>query len=135
MKTFGNDFRYWKENNLLKGLRDSMENVQGDYLDVLKYMIDSEFLILDDVGSSVKLTEWREEILFETIDYRYNHLKPTMITSNFCSEDFKKIYHNRIYSRLFSIENTIIEIPHGVDFRLQNLSKLSNKIEKLQTER
>ncbi len=106
-----------------------MDSIKGDYLDVLKYMIDDEFLILDDVGSSTKQTEWREEILFEILDYRYNTMKPTIITSNFAGEDFKKNYHSRVHSRLFSNENTIIEIPNGVDFRLEQLSKMENKIE------
>lgn len=119
MKTFGSDWRYWTENNLLKKLRDSMDSVRGDYLDALKYMIDAEFLILDDVGSGVKVNEWREEILFALVDYRYNTMKPTIITSNFCEKDFLQKYHARVHSRLFSKDNTIIEILDGIDYRLQ----------------
>lgn len=126
---FGNDWRYWRENDLLKKLRDSMDTMQGDYLDVLKYMIDAEFLILDDIGSSTKESSWREEVLFAVIDYRYNNLKPTMFTSNYCQKEFQEKYHERVRSRLFSIDNTIIEIPNGVDFRLEQLGKMENKIE------
>jgi DNA replication protein DnaC len=126
---FGSNWRYWKENDLLKKLRDSMDSIRGDYLDVLRYMIDDDFLILDDVGSSTKHTDWREEVLFEILDYRYNNMKPTLITSNFTSEDFKKYYHFRVHSRLFANDNTIIEIPNGVDFRLEELSRIENKIE------
>jgi len=106
-----------------------MDSIRGDYLDVLRYMIDDDFLILDDVGSSTKHTDWREEVLFEILDYRYNNMKPTLITSNFTSEDFKKYYHFRVHSRLFANDNTIIEIPNGVDFRLEELSRIENKIE------
>lgn len=106
-----------------------MNNTNGDYLESLKYMIDDEFLMIDDIGSSVKTNEWREEILFALIDARYNSMKPTLITSNFTQQDFLSKYHSRIHSRLFSNENTIIEIPHGVDFRLQEISKVENKIE------
>lgn len=119
---FGNDWRYWKENDLLKRLRDSMDSIKGDYLDVLKYMIDAEFLIIDDVGSSTKETPWREEVLFFILDFRYNNLKPTIITSNFSQQEFLEKYQKRVHSRLFSNDNIIIEIPNGVDFRLQTLS-------------
>lgn len=129
IKNYGSNWRYWKENDLLKSLRESMERMQGDYLDILKYMIDSDFLIIDDVGSSTKKSEWREEILFEILDSRYNSMKPTIVTSNFTQKDFLNNYHPRVHSRLFSKENTIIEILDGVDFRLQELAKIENKIE------
>jgi len=126
---FGNDWRYWKENDLLKKLRDSMDSMQGDYLDVLKYMVDAEFLIIDDIGSSTKQSDWREEVLFAILDQRYNTKKPTMFTSNYGQKEFLEKYHKRVHSRLFSNDNTIIEIPNGVDFRLEELSKIENKIE------
>jgi DNA replication protein DnaC len=126
---FGQNWRYWKENDLLKKLRESMDTMQGDYLDVLKYMIDADFLILDDIGSSTKQSDWREEVLFAVIDYRYNNLLPTMFTSNYSQAEFTEKYHKRVHSRLFSNDNIIIEIHDGVDFRLQELSKMENKIE------
>lgn len=130
MKSYGFNWRYYTEDKLLKELRTSMDTVRGDYLDVLKYMIDDDFLIVDDIGSSTKHTEWREEILFAILDSRYNSMKPTVFTSNFCQKEFKEKYHHRIHSRLFSTENTIIEIEKGVDFRLIEKSKIENKIEK-----
>jgi len=42
---------------------------------------------------------------------------PTIITSNYSIEEFKEIYHKRVASRLFSKENTVIEILDGEDFR------------------
>lgn len=107
-----------------------MDTIRGDYLDVLKYMIDDEFLIIDDIGSSTKHTEWREEVLFYILDSRYNSMKPTIFTSNFSQDEFKEKYHSRIHSRLFATENTLIEIPKGTDYRLLEKSKIENKIEK-----
>lgn len=129
MKTFNSDWRYWTENNLLKYLRDSMESSKGDYLDALKYMIDAEFLILDDVGSGVKVNEWREEIFFNVVDYRYNTMKPTLITSNFSEKEFLQKYHARVHSRLFSKDNIIIEILDGLDHRLAVMSEPGYKNE------
>ncbi len=129
MKRYGNDWRYWKEYNLLEKLRSSMDNQKGDYLQILKYMIDCEFLMIDDVGGTGKLTDWREEILTAIVDSRYDSMKPTVITSNFCQNEFLEKYHARIHSRIFAKENTIIEIPNGVDFRLEDMSKVEYKIE------
>lgn len=106
-----------------------MDSLNGDYLEVLKYLIDDDFLIIDDVGSSTKHTEWREEILFAILDSRYNSMKPTVITSNFSQQQFIDKYHRRIHSRLFSTENTIIEIENGVDYRLLQKSKIENKVQ------
>jgi DNA replication protein DnaC len=95
-----------------------MDETKGDYLEALKLLIDDEFIILDDVGST-GLNQWREEVLFDAVDERYNTMMPTLITSNFSVAEFKKLYHPRICSRLFATENTIIEILDGVDLRTQ----------------
>lgn len=134
MINFHEDWRYFTENEILKRLRNSMDNEKGDYLDSLKYMLDVEFLIIDDLGSSVKASDWREEILFAMLDQRYNSMKPTIITSNYSALEFYNKYHHRIYSRLFSQENTIIEIPDGVDYRLQVRSDPNYKIEEKKNE-
>ncbi len=129
IKNFNSDWRYWNENNLLKRLRHEIESVKGDYLDSLNCLIDAEFLILDDVGSSVKVNEWREEIFFNIIDYRYNTMKPTLITSNFSEKEFLEKYHSRVHSRLFSKDNIIIEILDGLDHRLAVMSEPGYKTE------
>jgi len=130
MKRFGNNWRYWTEDGILKTLRTSMDTMSGDYLDCLKYLIDDDFLILDDVGSSTKISEWREEILFAIVDARYNSMKPTLITSNFSEKEFLNRYHSRVHSRLFSKDNIIIEILDGIDFRLREMDKKDFKIQK-----
>ena len=108
--------RYWNESELLKKVRNSMEECQGDYLEALKWLIDDDFVILDDIGST-GLNEWRKEIIFDAIDERYNCMKPTIITSNFSIKEFKSFFHERVASRLFSKENCVIEILDGEDLR------------------
>lgn len=118
-KTF-DTFRYWDESQILKRLRSGMDAFKGDYLDALEWLIDDQLLILDDVGST-GLREWREEVLFDLIDARYNSMLPTVITSNFTQAEFKKLYHPRVCDRLFASENTIIEIEDGQSLRPQGL--------------
>ncbi len=91
--------------------------------------MDDEFVILDDVASGInpdKVTyrdlEFRREVFFSFLDYRYNSKKPTVITSNLTREQFKQVYSERIFSRLFAKENTIIEIfDDSLDKRAQGL--------------
>jgi len=115
MKNF-HSFRYWKEIDLLKKVRASIEEFKGDYQETLKNLLDDDLIFLDDIGSS-GLNEWREEIFFSTIDQRYNNMKPTVITSNFSVKEMEKLYHKRISSRLFSHDSIIIELMDGEDLR------------------
>lgn len=108
--------RYWNESELLKKIRGSMDEFKGDYLDCLKYLIDDEFVMLDDIGST-GLNEWRKEVIFDAIDERYNCMMPTVITSNFSVREFKEFFHQRVSSRLFGKDNYIIEILDGDDLR------------------
>jgi DNA replication protein DnaC len=108
--------RYWNESELLKRVRSSMEEVKGDYLECLKLLIDDEFVMIDDIGST-GLNEWRKEIIFDAIDERYNSMKPTVVTSNFSVAEFKEFFHERVSSRLFAKDNYVIEILDGQDLR------------------
>ena len=109
--------RYHRESDLLRKLRLGISEGKGDYLINLEYLVDDEIVILDDVGSGInaeKLTyrdlEFRREVFFSFLDYRYNSCKPTIITSNFSKEQFLEVYSERIVSRLFAAENTIISL-------------------------
>jgi DNA replication protein DnaC len=116
--------RYHKEEVLLRRLRLGISESKGEYLDQLQLLIDDDFVILDDVGSGInperdskRDLEFRREVFFSFLDYRYNCMKPTVITSNFSKDEFEAVYSPRISSRLFASENTIISIPVGTDMR------------------
>lgn len=82
-------------------------------------MIDDDLIILDDFGSSGH-TDWREEILFEAIDYRYSKKMPTIISSNLSREEIFSTYGKRIGSRIFSKENLIVDFEN-IDLRQEGL--------------
>jgi DNA replication protein DnaC len=112
-----NHRRYHREQDLLSKLRSGISEGQGDYLIGLKYLIDDDFVILDDIASGItpdRVTyrdlEFRREVFFAFLDYRYNSEKPTVITSNLTRQQFLDIYSERIESRLYATENTIIEM-------------------------
>lgn len=120
-----NSKRYYKEETILRRLRTGINEGKGDYLINLEYLIDDEFIILDDVGSGInpkymsnRDLEFRREVLLSFLDYRYNTQKPTVMTSNFTKKEFLDVYSERIESRLFAKENTIISIfGEGLDKR------------------
>lgn len=116
LETF-RSLRYHRERDLLAKLRQGIADGDGDYAKALEYYIDDDLIILDDVGSGInpekhtnRDLEWRAEILFSFLDYRYNSMKPTVITSNFSKRLFESVYSERIASRLFAAENKIITI-------------------------
>ena len=109
-------FRYWNESELLKRVRSSMDEFKGDYLETLKYLIDDDFVMIDDIGST-GLNQWRKEIIFDAIDERYCSMKPTVITSNLSRKQFENEFHPRVASRLFANDNIILEIENGFDHR------------------
>lgn len=111
--------RAYSERKLLEKLRMGIsQGVEGDYMSHLHYLIDDDFVIIDDLGSSGH-NAWREEILMEAIDYRYKDGKKTVFTSNLSSKDFMDVYGERIKSRLFATENTVVSLFGQPDLRAQ----------------
>lgn len=111
-----NHRRYHREKDLLRNLRAGISDGHGDYLIALEYFIDDDLVILDDVASGInpektsyRDLEFRREIFLGFLDYRYNIQKPTVITSNLTRQQFLDVYSERIVSRLFASENTVIE--------------------------
>jgi len=112
-------YRYHTENKLFNKVRDSFD-MKGDYHTTLKFLLDDDFIWLDDIGSDGH-TQFREEIVFATIDNRYSCMKPTIITSNLSKNDFYKTYNPRIASRIFASENCVIELPDSPDLRRKGM--------------
>lgn len=109
--------RAYSERALLRKIRNSFdENAKGDYLDYLHQLLDDQLIILDDIGSSGH-TDWREEILMEAVDYRYEAMLPTVFTTNLSKEEVYGVYGKRIGSRLFAKENTVIILEDMPDLR------------------
>lgn len=114
-------FRAYSERQLFERIRQGISSGQGgDYLAHLHDLIDDDFIIIDDLGSSGH-NAWREEIIMEALDYRYKDCRKTLITSNLSELDFRQIYGERISSRLFASENIIISLFGMPDLRQKGL--------------
>jgi len=111
-----NSFRYWNERDFLSRLRAVISGEKGDYLKEMDYILDDQFIMFDDIGSS-GVNEWRQEVLFEMIDRRYRSELPTVITSNLTKSEIYEKLGTRSASRMFAKENLIIELHNGQDVR------------------
>jgi DNA replication protein DnaC len=60
------------------------------------------------LGASIN-TDWQKEVVLDILDYRYGNELPTIITSNYNSEEIKDIFGARVESRLMASENCILQ--------------------------
>jgi len=78
----GKTVLYYHVTGLLNALRDGYRRSgETDYSHIIAFAQNCSLLILDDLGAE-KETEWATEQLDYIIDYRYEHRKPLIVTSN-----------------------------------------------------
>jgi DNA replication protein DnaC len=86
---------------------------------VIQPLLDAELLVLDELGAE-KTSDWVLDILMYILNYRYNRVVPTIITTNYCDEispsDRQKdeTLEDRIGMRLRS---RLHEMCHTLNFR------------------
>jgi DNA replication protein DnaC len=99
--------------DLLDHLRSSFSpTVDANYDEIFERVRDSSILILDDLGVE-NPSEWAKEKMFQLLNYRYTHRKPTIITTNRGLDTLDP----RIRSRLLDV-NVIHHITiHAPDYR------------------
>lgn len=73
---------------------------EGDYLSYLEDLIDSELLIIDDLGAEIK-TSVTVSALYQIINERLANNKPTIISTNLSVSEISENYEERIASRIF----------------------------------
>lgn len=65
------------------------------------------FLVLDDLGAA-KGSEWTEEINYRLINFRYEQVKPTLITSNVPPKQLAAVVGERVASRLVEMADRVV---------------------------
>jgi len=58
---------------------DAVDHI--DEFDITDKYAEAAYLVIDDLGSS-RFTDWSSAILYRIVNYRYEHLLPTVFTSN-----------------------------------------------------
>ncbi len=90
--------------------------------DTMNLLINSELLILDDLGSEF-VTPFYESVLYNIINSRINLSLPTIISTNLSQDELQKKYNDRIISRIFGVYNTFCFV--GEDIRqIKRLNRL-----------
>jgi len=85
---------------LFAEIRDTYNNNKLTEKEVLDKYLNVDFLIIDDFLTA-KPTDWVMEILYRLINYRYENLKKTIITSNLSLEEIENVLQDqRITSRI-----------------------------------
>ncbi|MFE1988746.1 ATP-binding protein [Streptomyces mirabilis] len=73
----------------------------------LQALARSPLLLLDDLGAA-KTSEWTEELTYRLINHRYEHLRPTLITTNLPTAELRTVLGDRIASRLAEMTERVI---------------------------
>ena len=82
-----------------------------EYLSKLK---NTPMIVLDDIGKE-RRTEWSMSVLFDIVNYRYEHYLPIIITTNYDLDTFANYVGSAIFSRLY--EMSVAIATAGKDYR------------------
>lgn len=96
----------------LQRLKDEMDNTsQRTYLAKMKT---ASVLVLDDVGREIQ-SDWARSVMYSVINYRYEHMFPTIITTNYDDDTFMQVVGRDVASRLY--ESSLSIRTYGEDYR------------------
>lgn len=88
---------------LFRELKNSFKGGPGILSEdeIMTHYEKADLLLLDDLGMGGKVGEWLIDVLFMLIDYRWEHQKPTIITSNNSLDELAELFGDgRITSRI-----------------------------------
>lgn len=96
----------------LEKIREEFDKTgQKKYQSMMK---NTPMLVLDDVGKE-RLTDWAKEILFNVINYRYEHKLPFILTTNYNEKQLGNYIGGAVYSRMCEMCTAVT--TSGKDFR------------------
>ena len=95
----------------LEKLREEFDSKKREYLSMMK---NTPVLVLDDIGKE-RRSEWTQQIIFDVVNYRYEHLLPTIITTNFDADGLANWLGSAVWSRLYEMSSAVA--TSGKDYR------------------
>ena len=88
----------------LEHIREEYDHTgQKKYLSMMK---NTPMLVLDDIGKERK-SDWTQQILFDVVNYRYEHMLPVVITTNFDFDRLGNYVGSAIFSRLYEMSGGV----------------------------
>ncbi|WP_435131426.1 ATP-binding protein [Actinacidiphila sp. bgisy144] len=67
----------------------------------------SPLLLLDDLGAT-KQSAWTEELTYRLVNHRYNHMLPTLVTTNLPVTELRDAVGDRVASRLAEMTERVV---------------------------
>ncbi|MDP7212025.1 MAG: ATP-binding protein [Vicinamibacterales bacterium] len=118
---------FYDTRELLRLIRSTYNPVvRATESDVLRPVIESELLVLDDLGAE-KTSEWVDETLNLIVNTRYNERRPTIFTSNYeeYPENLGDSLIDQVGFRMHSRLHEMCEFLEfrGADYRFYDVSK------------
>lgn len=112
-----NDFVSKGVQTLFGTFADHLDHIREDFEHggVNEYLMEMKstlVLVIDDLGQE-KESEWTRQILYQVINHRYEHQKPTVITTNLTQDGLANYLGEAMASRL-------IEVSYGIETRGTN---------------
>lgn len=101
---------------LLARIRTSYRTGDGKAEAVIDMAKSAKLLILDDLGAE-KASEWVKEQLYMLVNYRYEHMLPTVVTTNCSGAELEQELGRRTLSRLVEMTKPV-NIRAG-DYRMK----------------
>lgn len=95
----------------LNKLKAEFNGGKSVYLEQMKNV---DMLILDDIGKE-KISEWSQSIMFDVINFRYEHLLPIVLTTNLKNDSLKEYLGGAVWSRLCEMCSGVM--TRGKDYR------------------
>ena len=88
----------------LEHIREEYDHTgEKRYLSMMK---STPMLVLDDLGKERK-TDWTQQILFDVVNYRYEHLLPMIVTTNMDFNEIGSYVGSAIFSRLYEMSGGV----------------------------
>jgi len=104
--------------DLIAAIKDTF-NAEGSTTTESRIMTaarEADVLLLDDLGAE-QVTEFVTNRLFDIVNYRCNHQKPLVVSSNLRVQEIGRLYGERIASRLWEMCD-VVQL-YGEDIRIQ----------------
>jgi DNA replication protein DnaC len=109
---------FHREAKFMEKVRSSFD-MKGDYHGEIEYLLDHDFVILDDLGSTGSgPTQWRKEVIFSMIDNRYSSKRPTVVSTNLNPQEMFEFLGERTKSRIMDKNNVYINMFDYPDLRM-----------------
>ena len=102
--------------NLLAKLRASFGQKDGKAAELVETAKNAPLLVLDDLGAEDPKA-WVIELIYVLINHRYEHMLPTIITTNYDGKRIADVFGLRVASRL--AEMTVPVNIRAEDYRMK----------------